>query len=205
MKTLTPLVRAGLFRCFHNPPNWDMDYRIFNRVCDPFACVCVYTRGTSVYSLIQRTFSYNLHFWQNDRDLLRATMVIWGRNGYRNKSQHRKLTLEKENYPAVPAWIRTWDISITSSNRWAIPAPRWVTLLSPIYTISLEIIKKTSESRAFSVKQRGRSECRREETCFQFCLKGNEWRRMPYIIFRSLRSSPFDRLLRGLNGGCHSG
>ena len=35
-----------------------------------------------------------LHFWQNGRDLLRATAVTRGWNGYRNKSQHRKLTLE---------------------------------------------------------------------------------------------------------------
>ena len=33
----------------------------------------------------------HLHFWQNDRDLLRATAVTRGWNGYRNKSQHRKL------------------------------------------------------------------------------------------------------------------
>ena len=38
----------------------------------------------------------NLHFWQNDQDLLRATAMTRGWNGYRNKSQHRKLTLEKK-------------------------------------------------------------------------------------------------------------
>ena len=38
----------------------------------------------------------HLHFWQNDQDLLRATAVTRGWNGYRNKSQHRKLTLEKK-------------------------------------------------------------------------------------------------------------
>ena len=37
-----------------------------------------------------------LHFWQNERDLLGATAVIRGWNGYRNKSQHRNLTLEKK-------------------------------------------------------------------------------------------------------------
>ena len=37
----------------------------------------------------------HLHFWQNDRDLVRATAVTRGWNGYRNKSQHRKSTLEK--------------------------------------------------------------------------------------------------------------
>ena len=41
-----------------------------------------------------------LHFWQNDRDLLlRATVVTRGWNGYRNKSQHRKSTLEKKILP----------------------------------------------------------------------------------------------------------
>ena len=30
MKTRTLSVPAGLFCCFHNPPNSDMDYRIFN-------------------------------------------------------------------------------------------------------------------------------------------------------------------------------
>ena len=36
------------------------------------------------------------HFWQNDRDLLRATAVTRGWDVHRNKSQHRKLTLEKK-------------------------------------------------------------------------------------------------------------
>ena len=30
LKTLTHLVHTGLFWCFHNPPNSDMDHRIFN-------------------------------------------------------------------------------------------------------------------------------------------------------------------------------
>ena len=41
----------------------------------------------------------HLHFWQNDRDFLRATAVTRGWNGYRNKSQHRKSTLEKKILP----------------------------------------------------------------------------------------------------------
>ena len=43
----------------------------------------------------------HLHFWQNDRSLLRATAVTRGWNGYRNKSQHRKLTLEKKILPPL--------------------------------------------------------------------------------------------------------
>ena len=34
------------------------------------------------------------HIWKNDRDLLRATAISWGWIGYRNKSQHRRSTLE---------------------------------------------------------------------------------------------------------------
>ena len=43
----------------------------------------------------------HLHFWQNDRDFLRATVVTRGWNGYRNKSQHRKSTLEKKILPPL--------------------------------------------------------------------------------------------------------
>ena len=37
----------------------------------------------------------HLHFWQNDWDLLCATAVMQGWDGYQNKIQHRKLTLGK--------------------------------------------------------------------------------------------------------------
>ena len=43
----------------------------------------------------------HLHFWQNDRDFLRATVVTRGWNGYRNKSRHRKSTLEKKILPPL--------------------------------------------------------------------------------------------------------
>ena len=43
----------------------------------------------------------HLHFWQNDRDILRATAVTRGWNRYRNKSQHRKSTLEKKILPPL--------------------------------------------------------------------------------------------------------
>ena len=56
----------------------------------------------------------HLHFWQNDRDLLRTTQVTLGWNGYQNKSQHRKLTLEKKKSAAAPTGTRTGFLSITS-------------------------------------------------------------------------------------------
>ena len=44
--------------------------------------------------------SCHLHFWQNDQDLLRAIAVTREWNGYRNKIQHRKMTLEKKILPS---------------------------------------------------------------------------------------------------------
>ena len=43
----------------------------------------------------------HLHFWQNDQNLLHATAVTLGWNGYQNKSQHRKSTLEKKILPPL--------------------------------------------------------------------------------------------------------
>ena len=92
-----------------------------------------------------RVFRCNLppHFWQNDRDLLRATAVTRGWNGHfnnnnnhhhnnnfsiaeisvvqkltalYNKSQQRKVDPgeEKNTLFAAPAGTRTRDLSITS-------------------------------------------------------------------------------------------
>ena len=70
----------------------------------------------------------HLHFWQDDRDLLRATAVTRGWNGYRNKSQHRKLSLENKILPPLlscrglePA---TFQSRVRRSNHSAIPAPQ---------------------------------------------------------------------------------
>ena len=66
-----------------------------------------------------------LHFWQNDRDFLRATVVTRGWNGYRNKSQHRKSTLEKKILPPFQQGFEpaTFQSRVRRSNHWAIPAP----------------------------------------------------------------------------------
>ena len=68
-----------------------------------------------------------LHFWQNDWDLLHAAAVTRGWNGYRNKNQHRKLTMEKKILPPLlpgfePTTFQSW---VWCSNHWAIPAP-WI-------------------------------------------------------------------------------
>ena len=40
--------------------------------------------------------TWHLHIWQNDRDLLRDAAITRGWNGYRTKSQHRKLTRRRK-------------------------------------------------------------------------------------------------------------
>ena len=69
----------------------------------------------------------HLHFWQNDRDLLRATVVTRGWNGYRNKSQHRKSTLEKKILPPFQQGFEptTFQSRVRCSNHWAIPTPTY--------------------------------------------------------------------------------
>ena len=73
----------------------------------------------------------HLHFWQNDRDFFRATAVTRGWNGYRNKSQHRKSTLEKKILPPFQQGFEpaTFQSRVRCSNHWAIPAPQYYQLL----------------------------------------------------------------------------
>ena len=68
--------------------------------CTRLQCHFIEDHIGRIYACL--TVTCHLHFWQNDRGLLRATAVTRGWNGYRNKSQHRKLTLEKKNYLAAP-------------------------------------------------------------------------------------------------------
>ena len=59
-------------------------------LCTPYnhaPCHFMHSHIRKVYACLAVTC--HLHFWQNDRDLLRATAVTRGWNGYRNKSQHR--------------------------------------------------------------------------------------------------------------------
>ena len=71
-------------------------------LCTPYnhdPCHFMQSHIRKVYACLAVTC--HLHFWQNDRDLLRATAVIRGWNGYRNKRQHRKSALEKNILPPL--------------------------------------------------------------------------------------------------------
>ena len=72
------------------------------------------------------TVTCPLHFWQNGQGLLHATVVTRGWNRYWNKSQHRKLTLEKTILPPLlqgfkPTTFLSWAQHF---NHWAITAPQ---------------------------------------------------------------------------------
>ena len=83
-------------------------------LCTPYnyaPCHFMQSHIRKVYACLAVTC--HLHFWQNDRDLLRATVVTRGWNGYRNKSQHRKSTLEKKILP--PFQMSNLKISISKT------------------------------------------------------------------------------------------
>ena len=59
-------------------------------LCTPYnhaPCHFMQSHIRKVYACL--TVTCHLHFWQKDRNLLRATAVTRGWNGYRKKSQHR--------------------------------------------------------------------------------------------------------------------
>ena len=62
----------------------------------------------------------HLHFWPNDRDLLRATAVTRGWNGYWNKSQHSKLTLDKKLLPPLLPVFKPEIFFLPLSYPWAL-------------------------------------------------------------------------------------
>ena len=99
-------------------------------LCTPYNPAPCHFKATYVKVYACLAVTCHLHFWQNDRDLLRATAVTRGWNGYRNKSQHRKSILEKEILPPLLQGFEptTFQSRVLRSNHWAIPAP-WTKLL----------------------------------------------------------------------------
>jgi len=119
--------------CFEYPPKWctaGMAGTTWN--CSRLGASPVYTIQPCSMSLHAKPHSKvyaclavtcQLHFWQNDRDLLRATEVTRGWNGYRNKCLHRKSTLEKKILPPLQQGFEptTFQSRVRRSNHWAIP------------------------------------------------------------------------------------
>ena len=95
--------------------------------------------------------TYHLHFWQNDWDLLRATAVTQGWNGYRNKSQHRRLTMEKKIIsPLLPGLEPgTFQSRVWLSNQWAIPTPAHTMTRTHTHTTMVYHIQILKQSNPF--------------------------------------------------------
>ena len=98
-------------------------------LCTPYnhaPCHFMQSHMRKVYACLAVTC--HLHFWQNDQDLCRATVVRLGWNRYQNKSQRRKLTQEKNIFlPGLePVTFWSW---VQCSNHWPVPTPLcWHTL-----------------------------------------------------------------------------
>ena len=100
-------------------------------------CHCMQNHTYKVHAYLAVTC--HLQFWQNGWDLLCPTVVTQGWNGYQNKSQHRKLTLEKKILPLLMQgfehatfWSQVW-----CSNHWAIPAPEVIWQQKHVCAVSL--------------------------------------------------------------------
>ena len=80
-----------------------MKLLLFRRVlCTPYnhaPCHFMQSRIRKVHACLDVTC--HLHFCQNDLNLLHATVVTQGWNGYQSKSQHRNLTLKKKILPPL--------------------------------------------------------------------------------------------------------
>ena len=96
-------------------------------LCTPYnhaPCHFMQSHIRKVYACLAVTC--HLHFWQNDQDLLHASVVTQGWNGYWNKSQCRKSTLDKKILPPLlqgfePATFHYFQSQVRRSNHWAIP------------------------------------------------------------------------------------
>ena len=78
-------------------------------LCTPYnhaPCHFMQSHIRKVYACLAVTC--HLRFWQNHRGLLRATAVTWGWNGYRNKSQNRKLRFWQNHRGLLRATAVTW-------------------------------------------------------------------------------------------------
>ena len=133
--------------CFEYPPKWctysaGMAGATWNCSClgaSPVSTIqpCTMSLQAKPHTYGVCVFSCNLPpvLLAEWRDLLRATMVTRRWNGYRNKSQHKKSTLEKKILQPLQQGFEpaTFQSRVRRSNHWAIPAPIFITILLASY------------------------------------------------------------------------
>ena len=93
--------------CVHHTTMHHFTVLLFKATCRMHVCLAV---------------TCQLLFWQNDWDLLCATVVTWGWNGYWNESA-QKFGPEEEISP-TGSWIQDLSVMNTSLYHWAIPNPQ---------------------------------------------------------------------------------
>ena len=108
---------------------WLVPHEITAVLAHVLCTACSHAHAHSVWSHIHRVhvcLAITCHqlFRQNDQDLLHATAVTRGWNRYWNKSQHRKLTLEKKILPELPPGIEptTFRLQVRRSTT-KLPTP----------------------------------------------------------------------------------
>ena len=128
--------------------------------CTSLQCHFFQSHMDKVYACLAVTC--HLDFWQNDRDLLRATAVTQGWSGYRNKSQHKKLTLEKKIIPPFMPELEPWTFRsrVRRSNHWAIHA-------SPLTISGIFLVKLAGRW------ERERERERERETLMVYCCNNS--------------------------------
>ena len=89
--------------------------------CTSLQCHFIQSHIGRVYVCLAVTC--HLHFWQNDRNILRATAVTRGRKGYRNK--RRKLAMEKKIIPLLLPGLEpeTYRSRVRNSTTELFPLP----------------------------------------------------------------------------------
>ena len=109
---------------------WLVPHEITAVLAHVLCTACSHAHAHSVWSHIHRVhvcLAITCHqlFRQNDQDLLHATAVTRGWNRYWNKSQHRKLTLEKKILPELPPGIEptTFRLQVRRSTTKLPPPP----------------------------------------------------------------------------------
>ena len=117
-------VLTALFGCYVAYATWNCCRLGARSVCPIQPCTslqCHFTRRQILRAHLCLAVSCHLHFWHNDWDLLRATAVTWGWNGYQNKSQQKVDPGEGNSTPA-PAGILI--ILYKSGPLWLSRSPR---------------------------------------------------------------------------------
>ena len=94
--------RVGARSVYTTQPLTSFQCHFIRSICTPRVHACL-------------AVTCHLHFWHNDRGLVRTTAVTRGWDGYRNMSQHKKVDSGQEHSPAAPAGTRTCNLSITGA------------------------------------------------------------------------------------------